>query len=94
MRVRNLHKPYKGGISSYVLVMMVYIILHNKGLLKKLKKDDETNYYKFFTSFCEYMAKSFIPFQTVVKLKRNVKSEHEKKNIDLMEDNKKIHLKI
>lgn len=39
MRMKSLNKPYKGGISSYVLVMLVYSILSRQNMLSSEKAD-------------------------------------------------------
>ena len=59
-RRKKLNKPYKGGISSYVLVMMIYNILKFKKLC------NETSYFHQICVICEYMSHKFKPFETLI----------------------------
>ena len=59
-RRKKLNKPYRGGISSYVLVMMIYNILKFKNLC------NETSYFHQINVICEYMSQKFKSFETLI----------------------------
>jgi len=53
MRVRNLNKPYKGGIGSYVLILLIHAILSRKGIVsdKDPSNSDEWRKIKEISDF-------------------------------------------
>ena len=55
MRVKGVNKPYTGGIGSYVLIIMVYTVLKNKGVLGNANVGVREMLY----TFANYLSKEF-----------------------------------
>lgn len=55
MRVKGVNKPYTGGIGSYVLIIMVYTVLKNKGVLANAN----VGVREMLDTFASYFSKEF-----------------------------------
>ncbi len=73
LRKHNLNKPFTGGISSYVLVMMIY------GILKQKDVQINENYYKQIQKIGDFLFHEFISFHTLISpfKKSNLKMNSE-----------------
>ena len=60
LRLYNLNKPYKGGIGSYSLVIMVYNILKMKNI------EIDGNYMRQILSVINFLTKDFEPYITLI----------------------------
>ena len=77
LRIYQLNKPFRGGIGSFVLVILV----HN--ILKKVEKIAQEDYFQQMMAVSHFMAQQFEPYRTVVTSSSSVVQGNPKQQLNI-----------
>ena len=77
LKQANLNDPYKGGISSYGLILMIVFFLQKQQKLNKDISISNSNLGRLFYEFIQFYGLQFEPSKYIIYIKSNINDDKE-----------------
>ena len=77
LKQANLNDPYKGGISSYGLILMIVFFLQKQQKLNKDISINNSNLGRLFYDFIHFYGLQFEPSKYIIHIKNNINDDKE-----------------
>ena len=77
LKQANLNDPYKGGISSYGLILMIMFFLQKQQKLNKDISINNSNLGRLFYEFIQFYGLQFEPAKYIIYIKSNINDDKE-----------------